>query len=386
MGERNHAAPEGGHEDQFGECPFSAAFGTEESAPETATRGKMTTRQKQVTAVLGGVTLAVVAGGVMMQFFTGEPGTAAERTGHAAVSTQHEVGKQTVARPHGVPATLATVAGEAITYDEVQREAFERFGTETLEKLINRKIIESACATRGVQVSIEEVEQEITTIAQGFNLDRENWLQMLQAERGLTPLQYKRDVIWPMIALKKLAGADVEITTEDIGKVFARDFGPRVKAEMIMLDNQRRAQEVWTRARRNPEEFGRLAREFSIEPTSKSLDGKIPPIRRYSGQEELEEKAFQLKLNEISGIVQLPMPGATRYVILKCTGRTEPIVTDLALVRDEIVEQIRKEKIQEAVANIFTELQKSTLVVNYLTHEQTGIRQVGATTTAPARN
>jgi len=160
MGERNHAAPESGRTETNIETPTTT---------ETTSNG-LTTRQKQVAAVLGGVTLAVVAGGVLMQFFTGETGNAAEGSGRATIATTQS-GQEVVTRPYGVPSTLAAVAGQPVSYDAVQREAVERYGAEILEKLINRKIIENACATRGVSVSKDEVEQEVTRIAQSFNLE-----------------------------------------------------------------------------------------------------------------------------------------------------------------------------------------------------------------------
>ena len=204
-----------------------------------------------------------------------------------------------------------------------------------------------------------------------------------------------------MISLKKLAGTDVQITEADIKNSFERDFGPRVRVRMVMMDNLRRMQEVWQQANetnaaagksaatptealaKQTAEFGRLAREHSMEPTSKSLDGTVPPIRRHSGQENIEQAAFALKPGEISGIVQLPMPGAPRYLILFCEGQTEPVVKadQIDLVREEIVSQLKKEKVQESVATLFTKLQANTRVDNYLTGTSTGGDANGAAAT-----
>ncbi|QDT66275.1 peptidylprolyl isomerase [Calycomorphotria hydatis] len=366
MAERNHATPV--------------------LETEAATNGPTqpnTPGQKQAALVVAGIAFAVVTGAVLMQFLSGEQGTAAEQatSATATVKTGTAASNSATPRPTGVPFYLAKVGNEVINYDDVQKETFERYGNEVLEKIVNRKIIEQACQASSVSVSIPEVEQEINKIAQEFNLDRNNWMQMLQAERGLTPLQYKRDVIWPMLALKKLAGTDVNVSDEDVQEVFIRDFGPRVKAKMIMSDNYRRANEIWQQASARPEDFERLAREHSVEPTSRAMDGQIPPIRMYGGQERIEQAAFKLRPKEISGIIELPLAGAAkRYVILKCEGRTEPVVTDLALVKEEIVEQIRKEKVQQGVAEIFQKLQQQTQVVNYMTNSTTGgIQQTSGT-------
>ncbi len=344
--------------------------------------------------IAGGGTIAVVVvGAALMQVFRSGEGVAAE-AGRASVGDSQPA----AASPAGKPQYLARVGNAVVTYDQVADEAMARYGTEVLDQLINRTIIEIACRDRGLNVSEAEVEQEISNIADEFGLDRSSWLQMLQAERNITPIQYKRDVIWPMLALKKLAGAEVQITETDIKRAFERDYGPKVKARMIMMDNQRRLNEVWQKANAAREEagddlakaaaeFGRLARENSMEPTSKALDGVIPPIRRHTGPENeaVENAAFNLRPGEISGIVQLSTPGAPRYVILYCEGHTEPVVAaDKAdLVRDEIVEQLKKEKTQERVAKVFKNLQENTPVHNFLTNTSTGNVQPAGGQVAP---
>ena len=74
----------------------------------------------------------------------------------------------------------------------------ERHGDEVLENLINRRIIQQACSAQGIEVSEAEVDAEILKIAKKFNLDPVAWLQMLQAERNVSPSHYRRDIIWPL--------------------------------------------------------------------------------------------------------------------------------------------------------------------------------------------
>ena len=271
---------------------------------------------------------------------------------------------------------------ELITYDEVAAEAMARHGREVLEALINRTTVEMACKKQGVAVSRAEVEAEITSTARKFEVDRNTWLQMLESERGLNANQYARDVIWPKLALQKLAGTQVTVTPKDVKEAFIRAYGPKVKARMVMLDNIRRAQEVHAELRENPAEFGRIAREKSIDPTSQALDGVIPPIAAYGPPEsrELEQQAFRLKDGEISGIIQLPFPGMQRYVILQREGLTDPIETKLEDVRPLIEEELREQKIQAEVARVFMEIKERTKVDNYAAQTSAGgVKKASAT-------
>lgn len=307
--------------------------------------------------ILGGMLVAVVGAAVLIQVFRAEP----------AAATNDNTGKASVKQQDQSPA-LARVNGQLIPYDMVARECFDRIGGEVLENLINRTVIHQEVQKRGLTVSEAEINAEVAKIAAKFNIPMDTWYQMLQTERGLSPIQYRRDVIWPMIALRKLAGDDAQISEADMQRAFQRDYGPRVRCRMIMMDNVRRANEVWEKANRNPDDFEKLAREHSVEPGSRSLGGSIPPISRYSGNQSLEDAAFRLKPGEISGLIQMH----NHYVILKCEGHTDQIVTDIKDVWTELHAQLVEEKTQERVAKVFEDMKRRTRIDNYLTNTSSG--------------
>ncbi len=153
---------------------------------------------------------------------------------------------------------------------------------------------------------------------------------MIQTERHLSPLQYKQDIIWPMLALKRLAGNDVQMTEEEL----QQDLRPRIRRTGQGPHDHVRQTAAGPRGLEHRQEGSRrtsakIARERSIDPTSKSLDGQIQPIRRFAGNDNLEKEAFKLEEGEISGIIDVSTPEAPRYVILLCEGRTTPIVKSM---------------------------------------------------------
>jgi len=316
---------------------------------------KPQTKGGKIKFYIFGTALMLVAGGIGYQVYTAGAAGASTDPGQAGAASMNK--------------NLARVNGEFITYDAVAQESVSRVGIEVLDNLINRLLIQQECKKQGIAVSEQEVKEEVQRIAEKFKMPVVTWYQMLQAERGLTPLQYDRDIIWPMLALKKLAGTDVQVTQEDLRRAFIRDYGQMVKARMIMLDNFRRAQEVYAKAQRDPESFGELARQYSIEPNSRSVDGQIPHIRHYSGNETLENAAFKLKEGQVSGILEVEHG---HYVILKCEGFTEPIVTDIEQIKNDLYEQVKEEKVQEAVAKVFQKIRAEARVDNYLTRSSTG--------------
>lgn len=350
-------------------------------------------RRRKWFPLIAGTGAALVLAGVGLQIFRAEP--AASQTRDAAAPA---AGTARTQSPAGSPKgeVLARVNNQNIGWELVATECMERHGAEVLDNIINRVLIHQACQARGITITEAEVQQEVHSIARKFNLPTATWYQMLESERGIKPAQYHRDVIWPMLALKRLAGSDVQISEQELQRAFISHYGPRVEARMIAIDgNLRHATQVWEQATAKPDDFARLASEYSADPNSRALGGQIPPIRRFaspdnSPQAKVEEQAFKLKPGEISPVLQI---GENQFVILRCEKLTDPIVTDIEQVRADLTEQLKDEKTQEAVASVFADIKSKAQIHNYLTNESTGgasggvVQQTGATQPAgPARN
>ena len=183
-------------------------------------------------------------------------------------------------------------------------------------------------------------------------------------------------MVWPSAALKKLVSDKVQITEEDMQKAFQSNYGPRVEVLAIVLGDHRQAYKVFDLARSNPtdEFFGQLAQQYSVEPVSQANQGRVPPIRRYGGQPPIEEQAFQMAPGEISGVI----PMGDKAVILRCLGRTQPLVEKIDEVRDVLLKDLHEKKIRMAMAVEFDRVCDSARIENFYT----GTRHSGRPVTA----
>lgn len=312
----------------------------------------------RLKAIVSGTLIAVLAGAIGMQL-------ARVKTGQAAEQTEQGTNAQTTTPTHE---PVGKVNGEAITYEELAKECIERHGAEVLENVIHRKLIQQACSQAGTAVSADEVNTEIVRISKKFGLAQDQWEKMLLAERGLTPIQYRRDVIWPMLALKKLAGKEASITREMLYEAYEDTYGPRAQVKMIVLDNLRRAEEIQKKVAQSPDDFEDFARDYSVESNSRALGGTVPPIRKFSGaHKEIRKAAFKMKNpGQVSGIIQTDV---NQYVILKFEGLTDPIEHDRKDVEKTLVEDLRERESQKLVANTFEKIKSSARIDNYLTGE-----------------
>lgn len=312
--------------------------------------------------LVAGTAAGVLGAGIAIQVM--RPTSAFPGDTGAAGATGARATTATTAAPAQKAKVVSMVGNQPITWDELANECVLRHGEEILENLIDRRIVQQACDAQRVEVSTVEVDAEVNRLAQKFNMDSASYLQMLQTERNVSEAHYKRDIIWPMLALKKLAGEEIKITNNDIQKAFRRNYGVRVKARLIMLDNSRRAAEVWKMATDNPDDFETLAGKHSLDASSRHLGGMVPPIPRYAGADQVEEAAFKMKEGDISPVIQVDL---NRFIILKCEGRTVPVVEKMDKEIETILkDQLHEQKTQESVATVFKKLKDEARVDNYL--------------------
>ncbi|MBM4092247.1 MAG: peptidylprolyl isomerase [Planctomycetes bacterium] len=284
-----------------------------------------------------------------------------------------------------MPGVAATINQQRISIQQLAEECVARHGAEVLDGEINRRILLQALKRTGQQVAEKDVDAEIARAADAYGYlkqdgspDIEAWLKEVLKEDGATVELYVRDAVWPTVALKKLVDSRVQVTEEDIKKGFVSNYGPRVEAMAIVLSNQRQAQKVWEMARDTPTDqgFGELAHQYSVDPMSRENFGKIPPIRRHGGRPELEEEAFALKPGQISGIIA----SEDKFLVLRCTGHTTPIVQQLdADVRNELEKDIREKKLRLAMTVEFDRLLETAQIENYLAGTFQTAKDPGAT-------
>ncbi len=269
------------------------------------------------------------------------------------------------------PGVAALINDLPVSILELGEMCIDRHGEEVLEGTISRRLIEQECKRRQIKVTEEEMDAEIANAAATMlelgpdgKPDVQKWLALVTEQQGVSVEVYRRDAVWPSVALRKIVGPSVKVTEDDLQKGFEANFGERVRCLAIVLDNHRRATEVWTLARQNlnREYFGDLAEKYSVEAGSRSLRGEVPPIQKHGGQPVLEEVAFKLSPGELSSIVQV----GENFVILLCEGRTKPEPVVLADVRNDILKDVHEKKLNQAVGNYFQDLRDRATIDNFI--------------------
>jgi parvulin-like peptidyl-prolyl isomerase len=225
--------------------------------------------------------------------------------------------------------------------------------------MINKYLIVQYCQQRNITVSKQEVNDEIDRMARKFSLTVDQWLKMLKDERGVSPEQYANDIVWPTLALKKLAADRLKPTQQELQEAYDMQFGESIKARIIVVKDAQTAGKISALAKKDPESFGALAVKYSID-ASASANGMIPPIRRHVGDPKIEERVFRMRPGDVSD----PIPVGEQFVVLKCDGRLPASQKQFEQVREKLIEIIRDRKLHTAAAEVFHSLQKDAVVQN----------------------
>ena len=314
---------------------------------------------------IGGAML-VIAACLLWRVLSGSPQADAKPPAKpqlgAATTTGKNAAVKNTAASGPADRVMAMVNGAEITSPQLDAECLSRHGNAVLEAMVNREIISQACGRHGIAITSQDVDAEIDAMAKRFSVPRDKWISLLEQERGISPRQYSEDIVWPMLALRRLAHAGIEPTAEEVQQAFDNQFGEAIKARIIVARSRKEAEQLRVQALTAPDDFGGLARQHSVDVGSASANGWVQPIRRFSGDAGFERTVFALRPGDISPVVQV----ADQFIVVKCEDRLPAAEVKLEDVRPRLVGDLRERKSRSASGEVFRGLQDAATVENVM--------------------
>lgn len=277
-------------------------------------------------------------------------------------ATPASTSKTLADNPNAGPAVVATVNGTPISLNELAVQCRSRFGTDVLEDLVNKTLILQACQAQKVTVTQKDIDDEIGRTASKFNLSTTMYLKLIEDERNISPEQYASDVIWPMIALRGLSRDQIKVTPQEIDQAFQSEFGPKVQVRMIASKDPQKIEKLRQEALANPASFKTLAKDHSEDQASASVEGLLPPIRRFIGDDELEAIAFGLQPDQISKV----FAAGEINVVLQCVKHlpaSNPPVAQMQEIQNRIKAELEDYKLRGMAESVYTTLRQSSGVI-----------------------
>ena len=281
-------------------------------------------------------------------------------------------GQAVVAQQHAAPAqqqqqinVLAVVNGQEITRQQMANQCLRRFGSDVLQSIVNKQLVLNECQRRGINLTEKDVNDELVFRAKNFGMSGERYVELICSQRNISQDRLKNDIIWSELALRRLAAEKLQVSPEELNERMETEFGPKVQVSEIVVKTKEKADQLFAMLQQTPEDFGRLAKDNSVNPNSASVRGLLPAISRHSGMPAFEQVAFALEPGQISNVFEVQ----GSYVILRCERQypaTQLTPEQSNQAKERIVEQIANSKLADSATAIFQQLQKTVKVTNVM--------------------
>ncbi len=199
-----------------------------------------------------------------------------------------------------------------ITREDLGEYLIARRGLDTVELLVNKKIIEHVCEKNGITVTAAEVDASILADCETIQIKKAEFFEkVVRKNFGKTPFEWKEDIVKPRLLLTKLVKDQIaKPTDEELHKAFEALYGRKVDVRVIIWPKsaveERLALQEYDSIRKDEQGFDRKARS-QANASLAATGGRIKPIAHNSGvHPEVEQAAFSLQPGEVSRLIATP--------------------------------------------------------------------------------
>jgi len=245
--------------------------------------------------------------------------------------------------------------------------------TALLNRMIDNLLMEQESRKTGVTVRNEEVTDAINDMQKQRKISPEEFREAMQRE-GITLDAYRKDIRDQLVRLKLIRRdikSKVAVTDEEIGEYYRKhredyDGKEAVRIRQILLllpkeenpavkEKLRADADAIHKRLLNGEPFEPLSAKFSQGPAA-AEGGDIGYIEKGMIHSEVEDAAFSLPLNQISGVIE----SSVGFHIVQVVDRRGAGIKAIENVREEIREKIDREKMEKKFGEWVVELRKKS--------------------------
>jgi peptidyl-prolyl cis-trans isomerase SurA len=299
-----------------------------------------------------------------------------------SAAVQAAVGDRIVAVVNDEVITLSELNNAFEPYQERFEASYqgpdrEKARTETKLLLLNRMIdgilMEQESRKTGITIRNDELEDAISDIRKQRNFSPEELNKALERD-GVTPDAFRKDIrnqLMRMKLIRRDIKSRVAVTDEEIGEYYLKhreDYEgkesvrirqillPLPKGQDIAAKEKVRAEaEAIHKRLMSGESFDQLSARYSRGPEA-AAGGDIGYIERGMIHSEVEDVAFGLPLDQISGVIE----SSVGFHIIQVIDRRGAGLKAIGTVREEIREKIDREKLEKKYGEWMGELRKKS--------------------------
>ena len=309
------------------------------------------------------------------------------------------------AAPYVLPATVATVNGEPIKKQDLERFAETMLNTSgrklqdlspgeqkaLLDPLLDAMILDRLVSKEAAAEPVKDLDVEARYAELMKQYPDPAAFQAQVKKAGETTDQLKTNIrsqLAQQAWLEKQIANDIKVTPEEVEKFYKEsppnkfDEPERVRARHILvgirkndkpeslrkdappedaLEAEQKAQELLARIKKG-ESFEEVAKQESLDPEAKVKGGDLGYFTRDRIMPEFGEVAFRLKKDEIGG----PVRTQFGYHLIQVLDHQPAHTASLDEARDQIATYLQAQKRQMAVARVGENLRAKAKVERFL--------------------
>jgi foldase protein PrsA len=230
--------------------------------------------------------------------------------------------------------TVATSKSGDVTKDELYQAMKNKYGEQTLQELLNDRIL-----SKKYKVSDAEVNKKVDEIKGQAGANFETLL----AQNNIKDEKELKKVLKSQLLVQKAASKDVKVTDKELKDYYA-NYKPEIKARHILVKDEKTALEVKKKLDAG-EKFEDLAKKYSTDTASAQSGGDLGYFGPGKMVPEFDKAAFALKVNEISA----PVKSEYGYHIIQVTDKKEK--KSFEQMKPQMEEEIQASKMSGDVIN-----------------------------------
>lgn len=239
---------------------------------------------------------------------------------------------------------IATAGGQSVTEQQWMDELKKKHGDEVLVGILNHMVVDKEAKELGIEVTDDEVEQELRLTIDGYESEEQYYSQML-LQLGMS----REDVFVETtyrLTLQAIATAGITISEADIEFYLEQNperFTPKKEMQLSMIEvsSYEEAEQVMDRLE-DGERFADLAKEVSTDEESRQRGGSLGRVEEDNPfwPEELLKTAASLSAGDIAG----PIQTEDSFAIIQLESTYSPKVPDDKEIRNLVRQELALEQ------------------------------------------
>ncbi|MEI7025768.1 peptidylprolyl isomerase [Paenibacillus sp. y28] len=259
---------------------------------------------------------------------------------------------------------VATVNGEVITKDVLYDELVKQGGTQTLDTLITKKLLEQEAKKRNVTVTDEDVNSQLEDIKKSFPSEEE--FTMALTQYGMT-LDQLKEQIRPQALVTKILTPEIQLSDDDKKKYFednkaSYNKAEQIKASHILVATKEEADAILAQLK-NGADFATLAKEKSTDTGSKANGGDLGYFERGKMVTEFDDAAFKLNVGETT---TAPVQTQFGFHIIKLVDKKPAVTATYEDKKAEVEKQMITEEVGKRYQEFVDKLKQDSKIDNTL--------------------